>query len=175
MQQMSVILDESLKAELYQRTAPVLLAYLLRQISSREDAEDLLLEVFLAALENEKFRALPIDKQHIWLRKVAHNKVVDYYRRSNRYTRVPIVQVVDTIFDREELEPEQMALKNEEYARLHKTMRGLPKAQRELLELRFGHGLSCIEIASLQEKSEGAVRMLLSRTLKALRTLYARG
>jgi DNA-directed RNA polymerase specialized sigma24 family protein len=53
-----VALNDSPIAVMYQRQAPVIFAYLCRHASSREDAEDLLLEVFLAALEHRKFQAL---------------------------------------------------------------------------------------------------------------------
>jgi len=33
-------------------------------------------------------------------------------------------------------------------------------------------GLRCVEIAQLQNKREGAVRMLLARALNSLRSLY---
>lgn len=174
MQQSSIALKTTLDAELYQRTAPALLAYLLRQVNSREDAEDLLLEVFLAALENKRFKDIALEKQLTWLKTVAHNKVVDHYRRTGRRAHVPLVQMEESIFEREELEPEQVALKREEFAKLHQTMRNLSKTQQEVLQLRFGHNLNCQEIAAVMEKSEGAVRMLLSRTLKLLRNLYAR-
>jgi RNA polymerase sigma-70 factor (ECF subfamily) len=174
MQQTSVVLDDSSHAELYRRTAPALLAYLLRQVASREDAEDLLLEVFLAALENEQFSTIPEGKQQAWLRMVARNKVVDYYRRTQRRPSIPLLQMAENIYSREELEPEQVALRHEEYSHLYRTMQGLSQSQQEILQLRFGHGLSCNEIATVMEKSEGAVRMLLSRTLKLLRGLYTK-
>ena len=58
MQQHEFILhDDSPGAALYRRYAPGIFAYLYRETSSREDAEDILLEVFLAALERENFLA----------------------------------------------------------------------------------------------------------------------
>ncbi len=46
-------------ALLYQKYAKVVLSYLDRRISIKEDAEDLLLEVFLAALENQVWTESP--------------------------------------------------------------------------------------------------------------------
>jgi hypothetical protein len=45
-------------ALLYQKYAKVVLSYLDHRISIKEDAEDLLLEVFLAALENQVWTTL---------------------------------------------------------------------------------------------------------------------
>ena len=170
----STVLDDSMDAQLYRRTAPALLAYLMLQVGTREDAEDLLLEVFLAALENKRFRALQESKQLAWLRTVARNKVADHYRHLSRHPSIPLIQIADMIYDCEELEPEQLALRHEEYARLYSSLSELSRSQQEVLQLRFGHGLNCMEIAVLMEKSEGAIRMLLSRTLKLLRDRYAK-
>jgi DNA-directed RNA polymerase specialized sigma24 family protein len=62
---------------LYNQHAPTIFAYLRFHTSSREDAEDLLLEVFLAALEFEQILERSEEKQRAWLRSVAHHKMVD--------------------------------------------------------------------------------------------------
>ena len=167
-----VALNDSPIAVMYQRQAPVIFAYLCHHTSSREDAEDLLLEVFLAALEHRKFPALGEKEQQAWLWAVARNKVVDHYRRSTRHPSVTLKQVAETVYENEELAPEQVTLRHEEYAQLHATLKELPALQQEVLRLRFGNNLRCTEIAAILEKSEGSVRMLLSRTLKLLRTIY---
>src|ERR1051326_10835 len=69
---------------LYESHAPAILAYLLRQVGSREEAEDLLLEVFTLLLEKEA--TLHTDERSVraWLLTVARNKVVDHYRHASR-------------------------------------------------------------------------------------------
>ena len=165
-------LNDSPTAVMYRQHAPVIFAYLCRHTSSREDAEDLLLEVFLAALEHGKFPALAEKEQQAWLWTVARNKVVDHYRHLTRHPSVTLKQVVDSVYENDELAPEQVTLRHEEYAQLHATLKELPALQQEVLRLRFGNNLRCSEIATILEKSEGSVRMLLSRTLKLLRTIY---
>src|SRR5258708_9886415 len=66
--------DRSLIAALYQRHAPSILTFIRRHIPSREDAEDALLEVFLAALESEKLDALNEGEQLAWLRREEYKK-----------------------------------------------------------------------------------------------------
>lgn len=174
MQKECIILNGPGVQILYQRYAPELFAYVYRQTNSREDAEDVLLEVFLLALEDRRFSSLNEPKQRAWLWTTVRRKVVDHYRSFSRHPKVPIAQVAETMFESEEQAPEQVALRREEYARLHETMKTLSTAQQEVLQLRFGHELSCAEIAHVMEKSESAVRMLLSRTLKLLRGIYAK-
>ncbi|HZU70513.1 MAG TPA: RNA polymerase sigma factor [Ktedonobacteraceae bacterium] len=164
--------DDSPIAVMYRQYAPVIFAYLCRHTAYREDAEDLLLEVFLAAMEHSKFAELVENEQQSWLWAVARNKVVDHYRRSTRHASINLMQAADTVFENEELAPDQVALRNEEYAHLHVKLKELPALQQEVLRLRFGNSMRCSEIAAILEKSEGSVRMLLSRTLKLLRTIY---
>src|SRR5260370_33263658 len=94
--------DRSLIAALYQRHDPSMLTFIRRHMLSREDAEDVLLEVFLAALESEKLGTFNEGEQLAWLRRVAHNKCIDHYRRQNRTSIVSLEQARETLFNDEE-------------------------------------------------------------------------
>ncbi|HEY6542859.1 MAG TPA: sigma-70 family RNA polymerase sigma factor [Ktedonobacteraceae bacterium] len=164
--------EESSAAILFHRHAPAIFAFLCQRATSQEDAEDLLLEVFIAALEREGFSELPESEQQKWLWRVARNKTIDHYRRSTHKPELSLEDVADTLYFDEELSPEQITLRQEEYAQLRVTLEQLPGPQQEALRLRFGDNLRCAEIASVMGKREGAVRMLLSRALNLLRTIY---
>jgi RNA polymerase sigma-70 factor, ECF subfamily len=165
-------LDNPSLAVLYQRFAPVLFAFISHKLSSHEDAEDLLLEVFLAALEQTDFARLSTHEQESWLWSVARHKLIDHYRRTARRTGVQLDLVLDDLYERDEYAPEQVTLRREEYAHLRANIEQLPELQQELLRLRFANDLRCAEIATVLQKNEGAVRMLLSRTMKFLRAIY---
>jgi RNA polymerase sigma-70 factor (ECF subfamily) len=168
--------DEPPLARLYQAHAPAVLAYLRLRTATREDAEDLLLEVFLAALEHVDMLEDRSDPtQRAWLRGVADHKVADHYRRGGGRTQrqqVRLEQVAGTLYEDEARSPERVALAQEEYARLHTLLRGLPRLQQQVVHLRFGYGLRSAEIALALGKNEGAVRKLLWRALTLVRTLY---
>jgi RNA polymerase sigma factor (sigma-70 family) len=159
-----------LDGSLYDQFAPTIYTYLLSQVQNEQDAEDLLVEVFLAALGNESLPRLPVQGQLAWLRRVAHNKVIDRYRHVALLTLLPIEQATETIDD--ELTPEQHAEQQERFTHLYQAIAHLPILQRELLRLRYRDGLRFCEIATILEKPEGTVRKLLVRTLQQLRTIY---
>jgi DNA-directed RNA polymerase specialized sigma24 family protein len=69
------------ESTLYERFAETILAYVCQQVSNRQDAEDLLLEVFLAAVQNPLLTRLPVARQLAWLQRVARSKVIDHYRQ----------------------------------------------------------------------------------------------
>lgn len=164
--------DDTALAILYQRHMPVLITFIRRYVSTREDAEDVLLEVFMAAFEHNSLVGLSDGEQLAWLRRVAHNKCVDVYRRTSRQSVVPLANVTEILYEDEEQAPEQMALRSEEYALLRGHLANLSEQQQTILRLRFAHGLRSTEIAKRLNKNEGAVRMLLSRTLNFLRQIY---
>ncbi len=175
MQQQEPVVFNNLSCDaLYQRYASGIFAYFYKQTASRDDAEDLLLEVFLAAMERSNLANMHEEERKAWLWTVARNKAADYYRRMTRHPSVNLKQVETSLYIDESQEPEQITLKHEEYARLRSTIARLPEQQRDVLQLRFAHGLSCAEIATVLEKKEGAVRMQLSRALKFLRSIYGR-
>src|SRR5436305_91043 len=164
--------DAQADAELYQSHAPSILAYLRTHTPSWEVAEDLLVEVFLAALEKEHFKTLGKDEQRSWLWRVARNKVADYFRVAQRRQVSSLDDVADSMYYDEEFAPEQVTLRSEEYAQLRRSIQHLSPLQQRVLHLRFVNELRCADIATIIGKSEAAVRMLLSRTLNVLRTIY---
>jgi RNA polymerase sigma factor (sigma-70 family) len=159
-------------ALLYSKHAPGLLGYARMHIASQEDAEDLVVEVFLAAIENAKFTALPEKAQQLWLWRVARNKAIDAYRRSKTRQSVSLDHVAEPLFEDEVFSPENAALRQEDYVDLYAQLQSLPALQQEILRLRFGQDLSCFEIATKLGKQENAVRVMLSRSLNLLRSIY---
>ena len=74
---------------LYERHAAFILAYVRTHTASWQDAEDLTLEVFLTALEHDNLSWLSNKQQCVWLWRVAHNKLIDGYRRPSFSARCP--------------------------------------------------------------------------------------
>ena len=162
-------------ATLYQCHAPTILAYVRRHVPSVEDAEDVLLDVFLAALEHHtSFLQLDERQQLAWLRRTAHNKFVDYHRRVRRRPVVSLEFAVEALYDDDERAPEEIVMRQEEHALLHERLAHLPEQQQEVLRLRFAADMRCIDIARHMDRREGTVRAWLSRSLNCLRITYGK-
>ncbi|GHO53146.1 RNA polymerase sigma factor [Ktedonobacter robiniae] len=164
--------DEVGISELYRQHASALLPHLRANLKSREDAEDLLLEVFIAALERDSLRTLSQEEQRSWLWRVARNKLVDHYRRRARQQNLPLEVASDMVSPDGEFIPEWTMLRNEEQHDLITAIEGLPSLQKEVLLLRYVEGLRSPEIARMLGKRDTAVRMILSRTLNLLRQTF---
>jgi RNA polymerase sigma-70 factor (ECF subfamily) len=165
---------EALVTRLYERYAPALFAHLRRRTLTREDAEDVLAQVFVAVIEDRKIGCLDEDEQVAWLWQVARNKAVDTYRRTKLRQGLDLELFTDVIYEEDEHTPEEISLRHEEYAQLHAYLEHLSPVQREAMRLRFARGLHCAEIGAVLGKGEGAVRVMLSRALNLLRTIYAK-
>ncbi|GLV53389.1 hypothetical protein KDH_02440 [Dictyobacter sp. S3.2.2.5] len=161
--------DES---ALFDRYGSFIFSYILKHISSREDAEDLTLEVFTAALEQNTLRQLPPEKQLAWLTRVAHNKLIDAYRKMQHRQNVNIDIFSDILYGDDE--PEQILMQKEIDHQLHQLIQQLSPFQQQLLYLRYAHNLSSAEIGALLNKGEDTIRQQLSRIRKHLRDSYLR-
>lgn len=158
--------------QIYQRHWQVVFTAIRQFIPSREDAEDILLEVFLAAVENQTLPTMSEAHQQAWLRRVAYNKCMDFHRRTARRPGLSLEGYGETLSGQEDLVPEQIALRQEEVNQLREHLALLTAEQREILRLRFADDLSCAQIAARMGKSEGAVRAALARALNRLRGIY---
>jgi len=165
-------LDPETTTELFHQHAMSLFAYLRQRTASREDAEDLLHEVFAVAMQRPGLGLLSDEEQMRWLWRVTRNKAIDAYRRKTSRPALALDSFAEQLYAGDEQTPEYAILRREEYARLRTALERLPAIQQEALRLRFVNNLSCVEVARALGKREGAVRSMLSRTLGRLRTIY---
>jgi RNA polymerase sigma-70 factor (ECF subfamily) len=110
--------------------------------------------------------------QLAWLKRVAHNKLIDAYRKAQhrQHANIDLFAEMPSGDD----EPEQVVLQREVDYQLHQHIQQLPAFQQQLLSLRYAHNLSASEIGVLLNKSETTIRQQLSRTRKLLRVSYLR-
>lgn len=157
--------DPDALAELYDRFAPRIYAYLYRRIGEQRLAEDLTSDVFvqsIAALRRGQFASASLEA---WLYRMAHNRLIDHVRRERR----DVVSLDEWISAPDDVpaEAERHRLQNW----LRQAIRRLTHEQQHILTLRFGQGLSAAETARLTGNTETGVRALQHRALAALRRL----
>lgn len=151
--------DPARFAELYDRHADRVYAFVSRRVQNRAAAEDITSEVFeraLAHLAQFEWRGVPFVA---WLFRIAANAVADSWRREGRDSADPPVDVPDSS-EIEELERRLM---------LFQAVERLPDVQRQVIRMRFVDDKSIREIADALDRSEGAVKQLQLRALENLR------
>ena len=164
--------SESAGHMLFDRHASHILTYVSRRIAHQQDAEDITLEVFTAALHHQELFALSSERQLAWLRRVARNKIIDRYRRNSHVDFIPLEQSLE--FTDDALTPEEFTLQREVYKSLYASLSQLSPPQQHILQLRYGNGLPFADIAELLHQSPSTVRKSLIRALRALRAAYER-
>jgi RNA polymerase sigma-70 factor (ECF subfamily) len=171
-QRNTVPIDESQNVTLFDLYGEILFSYIQAHTATREDAEDLTVDVFAAACEYENLSTLTNPEEQLaWLKKVAHNRLIDYYRWKQRHPSADIDQFTEILFTEQQL-PEETAIQHEAQRELRQHISQLSPFQQRILHLRYGYDLRCPEIAHLLGKREGAIRQILARTIQELRTLY---
>ena len=162
---------ESALAALYDEYYDKIARYIFVRLGDRAEAEDLAGEVFLKALESlgsYKERGVPMQA---WLFRIAHNLVVDHFRRAAKRKTVPI----DDLQIASDVDPQEAAEASIEVARISRALDQLTPAQRQTIELRFFGELSSEEAGQVMKKGAGAVRELQSAAIRTLRRLLYEG
>src|SRR4051812_27943653 len=148
---------------LVQRYQPRLLAFCRHMLSSQEDAEDVLQEVFAAS-----FNAICADERPInarpWLYRIARNRCLNHLRRPQ-----PAGQDSMDIFERDGgATTADTVHKREEFLHLVADVQELPETQRTALLLREIDALSYDQIAEAMDTTVPSVKSLLVRARVSL-------
>ena len=105
------------------------------------------------------------DRVAPWLYTVCRNKAVDLMRQRGRIEPMP--EGEEPTCDRQS-DPAEIAERQEVYQRLIGLIDRLPPAQREVIAL-WSEGFTYREIATMLQRTEGNVRVLIHRAIKRLR------
>jgi RNA polymerase sigma-70 factor (ECF subfamily) len=146
-------------------------AYIYRRVGDAAVAEDLTSELFLRMLRAIRDEVVWHTSFNAWLYRVAHNLVVDHYRRQGQTSQVPLDESVTDGGRR----PDQTVERRLEDERLRQALRKLTPGQQQVLTLRFGEGLSAREVGEIIGKTTGAVEALQRRGLAALKRILTPG
>ena len=140
-----------------------LLAFCRHMLGSREDAEDVLQEVFAAA-----FNAMIGDERPLnvrpWLYRIARNRSLNHLRRAQAIG----VDSMDVHLAEHGTTTADKVHKREEFRQLMEDVQGLPETQRTALLLREIDALSYEQIAEAMETTVPSIKSLLVRARVSL-------
>ena len=159
--------NESILSNMYEEYYDKIARYAYLRVGKKDEAEDIAGEVFLKALKSlNSYRDRGIPMQ-AWLFRIAHNLVVDYFRKMHKHKTVPIydVQIEGGV------DPAIEAEQSDELARVKKAMEQLTREQIEVLRLRFFGELTSREAGKVLNKSDGAVREMQRAAIEKLRNI----
>ena len=145
--------------------------YIISKVKIQSLAEDIFQDTFFKVIKslkkgkyNEQGKFLP------WVMRIAHNLVIDYFRKSKRISIIQNLKkdsdfdVLNLISD-ESKNFEKNILKKEQFKELNYIIDKLPEDQKEVLIMRYYEDLSFKEIA---DKSNVSINTSLGRMRYAL-------
>jgi RNA polymerase sigma factor (sigma-70 family) len=143
---------------LFSRYQSRLLAFCRHMLGSKEDAEDVLQEVFAAA-----FNAILADEREInvrpWLYRIARNRSLNHLRKASAIG----VDSMDVHFAENGVSTADKVMRRESFRQLIGDVQELPETQRTALLLREIDALSYEQISDAMETTVPAVKSLLVR------------
>lgn len=158
---------------LYRKYLAQVYSFAYYELRDHHEAEDATERTFLAALASlGRFeeRARPADGEgastfRVWLFQIARNVVAERRRRHRRRPEQPLEAAHDVADD---LDLEAAAVRRESASAAVRAIAHLRGDRRRALTLRFVDEMSTSEIAGVLGRSEGAVRVLIHRALRAV-------
>ncbi|HXQ00225.1 MAG TPA: sigma-70 family RNA polymerase sigma factor, partial [Solirubrobacteraceae bacterium] len=143
---------------LFSRYQSRLLAFCRHMLGSKEDAEDVLQEVFAAA-----FNAILADEREInvrpWLYRIARNRSLNHLRKASAIG----VDSMDVHYAENGVSTAEKVMRRESFRQLIGDVQELPETQRTALLLREIDALSYEQISESMETTVPAVKSLLVR------------
>lgn len=159
--------DPAALGMLYDRYADRIYSYVYHRVGHAEVAEDLTGQVFMQMLEAIRTGRGWRTSFSGWLYRIAHNLVIDHYRRKRRASFVDLDDA--TPIQAHEGDPARSAELLLDQERLRGALSLLTEEQAQVIVLRFLEDLSIAETSEIMGKTEGAIKALQYRAVLALR------
>ena len=131
-------------------------AFIMSKIKNRDITEDLFQDTFIKVINslqkgkyNEEGKFLP------WMMRIAHNLVIDYFRKESKMKNVRPTNefnIFDVINDGNRGQDEEM-IRKRVHTDLHMLIQDLPEDQMEVLKMRYFEDMSFKEISEITSVS----------------------
>jgi len=165
--------DSEAVVQFYKAYSPKILAYLTKKLPRFEDAQELTDDVFLEAIDS--LSILRRDENiSAWLYRIAHNKMVDFYRKrkikSILLSKMPFLEIVSAEIN----QPEFQFEKNKIRDGIELTLRSLSFKYQEILKLHYEEKIPVKTLATKLNLSFKATESLLFRARQSFKLAYGR-
>lgn len=157
--------------KLYDEYVDQIFRYVYYKVGNFAESQDLTGQTFLKAFENiDSYEQRDVAFSS-WLYRIAHNLLVDYFRRESKRENVPIEDQPPTPSTRGN--PVETVLADLDSERLYRALNKLTHNQREVLVLKFIDNMSNNQVAEIMGISVGAVKSTQKRGLLALNRILS--
>ena len=157
--------DADAFAALYQAHVQAIYRYIAHRVSDSQLAEDLTGDVFTRALQSlgkYRDRGRPFVA---WLYRIAHARVIDYYRQTDRR---PVHSELESESVPVDEDMDEAMIQQQAAQTLRAAIAELTGDQQQVIVLRFIEGHRTDKVAQLMGKQPNAIKALQHRALRAL-------
>jgi len=163
--------EVDLFAAIIERYQGKLFAYLYRLIGNREEAEDLLQNVFIKAFEN--MQSYDAERKFSsWIYRIAHNEAVNYIKRKSLKKFISWEDITSTkdklASNSAEDGADNLWLRKEAIGEIDEAINRLPIKYKQVLILRYYSEKSYEEISEILQKPVNTVGTLINRAKKKM-------
>lgn len=156
--------DSEAFQELYSKYYEQIYNYFLHHLSLQKNiSQDLTQETFYRALKSLHSYTPGNSSYKTYLLRIAHNLLVNHYRKKTTYSIDD--EQLSIIPDKDRLS--KMLDRSEIWG----AIKSLSGVENRVMSMRYKDGFSVREIAGLLDKTENAIKLILSRTRKKIRNL----
>lgn len=156
-------------ANIYDGYALAIYRYAYRRMGDQQLAQDVMSQTFHRFLRAMRNGGGPDRNLSAWLYRVAHNLIVDYYRRQPPEPPADVESVALT--DETSLSQETRLVKEQEVHRVRTALQQLTSLQQQVIALRFLEDMSIKDVAEVMGKTEGSIKALQHRGINSLRRI----
>ncbi|NWG35697.1 MAG: sigma-70 family RNA polymerase sigma factor [Chloroflexi bacterium] len=157
-------LETQALAEIYDTHSPGIYRYAMRLLGDMTLAEECVAETFVRFLKSLQEQRGPRDNLQAFLYRIAHNLIVDTYRRRDQEKASELSDALRSEAD----VPEEEAARHIRQEEIRKAIRRLTPDQQLVISLKYLEEWSNEEIARTLRKPIGAVKALQHRALRSM-------
>lgn len=165
--------DSKAVIQFYKSYSPKILSYLTRKLPRLEDAQELTNDVFLEAIDSLSLLRKEQSTMS-WLYRIAHNKMVDFYRKrkikSVFLSNLPFLEIIESEINQPEFQYEKNKIRDGIELALH----SLSIKYQKILRLHYEENVPVKTLAEIFNLSFKATESLLFRARQSFRLAYER-
>ncbi len=165
--------DPQATRDFYLQFSQKILSYLKKRLPHEEDAQEIMQDVFLEAIDSLFYLQKHTSVQS-WLYSIAHNKVVDYYRKrkikSIVLSAIPVLQIAAEEMHQPEFQFEKDKIRD----KIEKAFASISARYQEILIMRYEKNIPIKQLAIELHLSFKATESLLFRARQDFKKAYER-
>ena len=163
--------DREAFSELYDRYSSLVFTLAMRMLRGRDDAEDLLQEIFVQVWRQAANYSQERGSPEAWIINITRSRAIDKLRAIRRMEK-SFVLTEDPARAESTENVESNVAESEAKLAMNSALANLSQAQRRVLELAYFDGLSQTEIADRLKEPLGTVKTRMRAGIQRLREIF---